>query len=432
MTLIYNGSSANNTYKAPDIFPYTDIMEMRGNDGNDYLTGSFLNPNLIYGGAGSDTLFGGAGENTLYGDGGDDYLNAWITSSVCSLFGGSGNDYLVIGDGGGVLDGGSGADTLYGGDGGDTYVVDSASDWVIESYVPFYDNDPNPKDTVQSTASWTLGANLEVLQLEGSQNINGTGNSLNNTITGNSAFNTLSGLDGWDTVDGGSGNDSIAGGNGNDSLIGGDGNDSLNGGAGNDYLNGGAGRDRAIFDGSSAITVDLSKSVAQNTGLGSDVLTNIEDVTSGNGNDHLTGNSAANRLTGGKGNDVLAGGSGNDSLFGGDGKDTLTGGENSDSFYFSSALVSENVDRVKDFDTSADSIGLDDSIFTGLAIGALTSAAFASNTTGQAGDASDRIIYEKDTGNLYFDKDGNGASPHILVAVLQPNLPMSNSDFFIF
>ncbi|MEH2281812.1 MAG: hypothetical protein V7K90_10875 [Nostoc sp.] len=63
-------------------------------------------------------------------------------------------------------------------------------------------------------------AYLENLILTGTSAINGTGNSLNNTITGNSANNQLNG---------------------------GAGNDILVGGAGNDILTGGAGGDRFTF-----------------------------------------------------------------------------------------------------------------------------------------------------------------------------------------
>ena len=62
-------------------------------------------------------------------------------------------------------------------------------------------------DTVQSDVTWTLGANLENLTLLGTAAINGTGNSLNNTLTGNSAANVLTGGAGNDTLTGGLGSD---------------------------------------------------------------------------------------------------------------------------------------------------------------------------------------------------------------------------------
>jgi Ca2+-binding RTX toxin-like protein len=86
-----------------------------------------------------------------------------------------------------------GADTLIGGTGNDTYTVDDVGDVVTE-------NLNEGTDTVQSYLnSYTLAANVENLQLMGVQNINGTGNGLDNTITGNSGSNVLTGGAGADT-----------------------------------------------------------------------------------------------------------------------------------------------------------------------------------------------------------------------------------------
>ena len=98
------------------------------------------------------------------------------------------------------LDGGAGADTMIGGGGDDIYVVDSATDIVTEAAAA-------GTDRVDATITYTLGANVENLTLTGTAAINGTGNTLNNTLTGNSAVNTLSGGAGIDTMQGGGGND---------------------------------------------------------------------------------------------------------------------------------------------------------------------------------------------------------------------------------
>ncbi|MDQ0324079.1 Ca2+-binding RTX toxin-like protein [Pararhizobium capsulatum DSM 1112] len=64
-------------------------------------------------------------------------------------------------------------------------------------------------------------------------------------------------------------------------------------------------------------------------------------------------------------------------------------------------------------------------------MGTLASGAFASNSTGFAGDSSDRIIYEKDTGALYYDANGSVAGGGIHFATLSANLTLTNADFFV-
>ena len=73
--------------------------------------------------------------------------------------------------------------------------------------------------TVSASLSSTLGSNIENLPLTGATAINGTGNSLDNSIVGNSGVNILSGGLGNDYLDGGTGNDTLIGGTGNDTFV---------------------------------------------------------------------------------------------------------------------------------------------------------------------------------------------------------------------
>jgi Ca2+-binding RTX toxin-like protein len=144
----------------------------------------------------------------------------------------TGDDLRDIMDGGGgndTLNGGAGSDTMSGGTGNDIYIVAAAGDSTIE-------NAGQGTDTVRSYINWTLSSNVERLELQGAGNLNGTGNSLNNTLVGNSGHNSLNGGDGNDYITAGGGNDTLNGGGNNDRLIGGAGSDILNGGAGNDVF----------------------------------------------------------------------------------------------------------------------------------------------------------------------------------------------------
>ena len=147
------------------------------------------------------------------------------------LYGLAGNDTIVGNAGNDTLDGGAGVDTLSGGVGNDIYGVDDAGDSVTELA-------GEGADRVDSSISYTLGANLENLTLLGSAAIDGTGNELANVIKGNAGANILSGN---------GGNDKLYGGAGDDQLHGGDGVDWLEGGTGRDELSGGAGGDRFVF-----------------------------------------------------------------------------------------------------------------------------------------------------------------------------------------
>jgi Ca2+-binding RTX toxin-like protein len=378
------------------------------NPGNDFLDGG-TGHDLIFGGDGNDTIVadgsfahgadqldGGTGDDiyrvaglnfTLADAGGVDRIESRVTLSLAgygaienltltggAAINGTGNDLanVLIGNtAANMLSGGGGDDTMKGGAGDDTYIVVDAGDAVVETA-------NQGTDQVRSfVTSFTLGSNVEDLRLM-SGAVNGTGNSLANTILGNDGTNTLNGGagadlvlggggadillgatgdddlkgaggddqlfggDGSDTMVGDVGNDTLKGGGGADSLTGGAGNDSLDGEAGNDSMAGGTGNDTYVVD-------TAGDTVSENPGEGTDtvrsrvtwtlgadlenlVLLGAADID-GTGNElanFITGNNAANVLAGGSGNDTLKGGGGADSLVGDTGNDLLDGGAGGD------------------------------------------------------------------------------------------------------
>ncbi|MGB9801808.1 MAG: calcium-binding protein, partial [Arcobacter sp.] len=70
---------------------------------------------------------------------------------------------------------------------------------------------------------------------------------------------------------------------------------------------------------------------AVGTTIGSDTITNFENIKAGSGDDTLIGSSAQNIIYGGIGQDFIYGAAGDDKLFGEDGNDTLAGGVGNDS-----------------------------------------------------------------------------------------------------
>jgi len=301
-----------------------------GNTLNNVITGNGGN-NKLDGATGADTLIGGAGHDTYMIDNtnvvvqedpnaGTDLVNTLtsytlganienLTLGGSAAIDGTGNglNNLITGNAGhNILDGGMGADTLIGGTGNDTYLVDNAADVVKEALNAGI-------DTVQSSTSYTLGANLEILSLTGSASRRGTGNSLNNLITGNGSNNIL---------DGGIGSDTLIGGGGDDTYI----IDRITDTISEDFA---AGLDTV----QSSFTYSLGSNLENLTLTGASAIRGTGNTL----NNNLTGNGANNVLSGLTGNDSLDGGDGNDTLNGGADTDILTGGAGTDRFQFALA-----------------------------------------------------------------------------------------------
>ncbi|MCC7036339.1 MAG: calcium-binding protein, partial [Alphaproteobacteria bacterium] len=224
-------------------------------------------------GAGA-TATGNTGANILTANNLGNTLNA-----------GDGNDTLVGGTGNDGLEGGFGNDSMAGGLGDDTYFLDNASDSVTEGV-------GEGTDTVNAGFTYTLAADFENLNLNGTGNFNGTGNASDNIINGNSGNNTLDGVSGTDTLNGGDGNDVLA----------------VHSGA--EVINGGNGTDTVVSD----VTYSLGSATSVENLTLSALAAAGTTATGTTGSNVITGNGNANTLDGGGagGSDTLIGGAGND------------------------------------------------------------------------------------------------------------------------
>ncbi|MDQ6435690.1 calcium-binding protein [Mesorhizobium sp. LHD-90] len=373
------------TYETAAAAVIASLSSPAGNSG-DAAGDTYNSIENLTGSGFADTLTGTNGTNSIIGGNGDDKISG--LGGTDNLFGQDGNDVLI---------GGAGADNLSGGAGSDRASYETAGSGVTAALL-------SPATNTGDAAGDTF-ASIENL----------TGSAFNDKLTGTNSANSIIG---------GGGKDTFIGLNGDDNLFGQDGDDILNGGGGADSLSGGNGTDTATYETAAAGVVASLTTPASNTGdAAGDTYSSIENLTGSAFGDTLTGNSAVNVILGGNGADTLNGRGGND---------TLTGGSGNDNFLFDTAVGAGNVDDVTDFNFVNDTIRLDATVFNAIVgLGVLTAAQFVANASGTAADANDRIIYETDTGNLFYDTNGNAAGGSTLFATLDAGLGITNADFFV-
>ncbi|WP_165820258.1 calcium-binding protein [Microvirga sp. KLBC 81] len=427
--------------------------------GSDYLFGSGYGESLfaydgndtVIAGAGDDDIAPGAGNDTVNGGAGYDFLTYWnyevvggndttpgavidlqLTSVVDpwggtdqlvsiegvegtayadtltgndrdnSLYGLEGNDHLIGLGGNDFFVSGQGVDTVEGGGGFDTV-----------SYADYAGAGSIDVDLVAGTIREAWGTTDNVSDIEA---VRGTGNG--DKFLGSDADENFQGMGGSDTIDGGEGDDTAS--------------------YSADKTRGGL----------SGVSVDLAAGTARDGFGSSDILISIEKVfgtafadtlygsglantlSGGSGNDRLDGRGGADVVDGGVGNDSLTAGTGNDWLYGGTGKDTLVGGSGRDGFVFDTKASAANIDKITDFSARDDTIWLDNAAFTKLKLGGLSASAFHIGT--MAHDSSDRIIYDKATGALYYDPDGTGLAAQVKFALVGANKALTSYDFYVY
>jgi Ca2+-binding RTX toxin-like protein len=363
-------------------------------------------------GSEADDSFSGP-ESSFYGLDGDDSIVA-MTNGFSYAEGGLGNDFLYFFPSSGAYG------NQYGGDGND--LVIGANTANVDTLIGGEGEDEIWGDDYNEAAT-AVGPDV---------------------IDGGGGRDALFGFYGNDTIYGGSGDDSggpiaipsnisialrtagLYGGTGNDRLDGQDGNDLLDGGTGGDALIGGLGNDTFVVDSAGDRVSEAPGGgvdrVESSISLTLTAYTEVEALVSTGLNVSLTGSLFANALVGDKGANKLAGRAGNDTLTGGGGKDV---------FVFNTAPnKSSNVDKITDFRWQDDTVHLDNAYLKKVGSnGKLKADAF--HLGKKAADAEDRVIYDKGTGNLYYDADGTGKIAAIKIAILQKNATLKVSDFLV-
>jgi serralysin len=470
---VFTGDNSNNFFQQASGDPSVRGATFNffgGNDRlillrNDDLAG--LNDGVANMGAGRDvviTSFEMSGTFNL--DGGNDFFASagsifGPSFNRITVFGGAGNDLIVV----------STENCVYQGElGNDIFVSDGANN----TFDGGVGNDTYSAEAADSAASIDLAAgtafarfNLESDVFTNIENVRGSQS--DDRIFGDSGNNRIDGLAGNDAIDGDPGNDTISGGAGTNELFGNAGIDTLvvEGNVSSktrippDAIRVIGTLDGVAFDHIASgfeqvLENNKLKSVAsfmeETDTVGvlqphiaeSPVLAAIDGFVAGL---TLNGTASANTLNGSAGHDDIAGLGGNDTLngnggddeiFGGEGADTingglgvdkLTGGASNDTFVFSTALAG-GADTITDYNVAQDTIRIKSNLVGNLPAGSLAAIRFK-NTAQGAIDADDRIIYNKANGQLIFDSNGSGALGSVLIAKLPANLAMVASEIVI-
>jgi len=416
-------------------------------------------------------------------------LEAWLMNRADTINGSGGHDNLSGHFGNDVLNGNGGDDFITGGDGDDTY--DGGAGYDILSFQDADDSSLATTGVNLNTATGTVTDQFGFSEtFQNFEEYRGT--QFADTMIGSSANETFMGLGGRDTFNGWTGTDlvrydrdaqfggtlgvkvdlaagkardgfgredtltsieHVRGTDFDDSIVGNwaanflrgfAGKDWINGGTGSDTMRGGKGNDTYTVDrfgdivdenadGGSGIDT-VRSTVSFNLGNTAAVKGSVENlVLTGTWNVNGTGNSLNNSLSGNSGNNSLNGSGGDDVINGDLGNDTLSGSVGLDTFRFNTALdEATNVDTVTDFTVADDTIQLQGSIFTAIVgTGTLSDVQFVANATGAAETAENRIIYDVNTGELFYDSDGDGGGGAVHFATLGTSLSITAADFFV-
>lgn len=455
-----------------------------GGSGDDMLDGG-IGDDQGFGGDGNDTFLGGTGGELAYGGAGDDWLDG--ASESDALYGDEGNDTITGGQAADYLSGGDGDDLFLlarashfaageqiGGDDGwdvirltgavanDNLVLTAQVTGIEEVAIAGATGDTSGTTPMSINAS-ALGSAVLLRGNAGANRLIGT--AYDDTLIGGLGADTLTGGAGIDLLshetdtvgvtvnlttgvssggtaagDSFSGIENLRGGSGNDSLTGNGAANRLEGMAGADTLEGKGGNDTYVVSGADVIIEAANGGFdTVETGVTTTLGANLEGLRltgaaaiNGTGNSAanlIEGNGAANVLNGGGGNDTLFGGAGDDRLIGNGGVDSLSGGDGADVFVF--LAPNAGLDTIDDFAHLVDRIEISGAGFGGLAAGALDPTRFAANLSGVATSPDHRFIYETDTGNLFYDADGNGAGARIRIAVLAGMPDLTAADIWV-
>lgn len=438
--------------------------------------GAFAINENIAGSADADQILGGKGVDVVQGGGGNDYI--WGGDGKDVLSGGSGVDrfaYHSISEAGDVIKdfkAGASGDVI------DVSVMAYQLGWQsLDGHVRFVQSGSDSLFQVDANGGNNSFVTIATLSDVNTSSLTSANLSREIFITsgaalGGGAISTpdapdpapsvfaeyaayayQQGDEAANTLLGTSGKDLLVAGAGSDILTGLGGNDVLAGGAGADLLRGGAGSDTASYaDASSSVVVSLLTPSSNTGDAAGDVFSQIENLAGSDYNDEITGSRSMNtlwgragddtlfgfggcdiiyggagndRIEGGLRNDTLLGDDGADVLIGGSGYDKMTGGDGADRFYLNGP--GDGVDTIFDFQHDADKLVLNSM----LGIDRLADIDFVSGSRPHAVGTGPALLYNSDTGALWYDADGAGWKDPVALASLVNHAALDLADIVL-
>lgn len=187
---------------------------------------------------------------------------------------------------------------------------------------------------------------------------------------------------------------------------------------------------RKLIDGNDYVSgFEFGAEIAQ--GKGSFTINSIDYTMTGlaitAGNDTILGSNSADRVDGLAGDDTIDGRGGSDRIIGNAGFDTLAGGTGEDRFIFRGQTLATH-DTITDFET-----GIDDIVMRAGASRHLNAGTLADNRFSDDGvvTSATRIIFDRESGDVYFDRDGSGSTEAKLLFHLDNGADLQASDFLV-
>ncbi|WP_423298271.1 calcium-binding protein, partial [Arcobacter sp. YIC-310] len=429
-----------------------------GKKGDDSLNGAAGNDKL-YGGEGFDKLDGGSGDDKLFGDTGNDTLVAG--SGTDELDGGLGDDTLSSGSGDNVLNGNLGIDTAdYSGSKAINVDLNITTSQNVFSDGTSNDTLLSIENVTGSNANDIIKGNAEDNSLFGSSgNDTLVGNAGNDTLNGGAGLEdvadysnqtsaitvnlktpdsngnqvTNDGQGSFDTLENieiikaSKGNDDLTGSDNSDTFIANEGNDVIDGQGGNDVLEGNAGND--TFKGSNNDGIDFidggedldtldykdisgdievtlngsTEATLKIDGVDNDSIKNIENITTGDGDDTITGDDLNNTIITNAGDDNVQGGRGNDYL---DGGSNTSVGDSVDYSYLDDITAYTSGVKVDLSNETATDLNAGDAVGTDI-LKNFENVTGSKNDDSLIGNNSENTLKGNDGDDILEGKDGN-------------------------